>query len=85
MINLQGVFSQEIKKDTLLLQDYLDPKLKHGIIRFREDVCDWLEEKNAFKSPFAETIIMLTGEYFVNVIFTFVRECIWFPHSVVSC
>lgn len=38
-IHLQGVFLQEVQKDTMLLKDYLDPKLKYGIIRFRENVC----------------------------------------------
>lgn len=49
VINLQRVFLQE---DTMLLQDHLDLKLKYGIIRFREDVCDWVKEKNSFKPAF---------------------------------
>lgn len=80
VINLQRVFLQE---DTILLQDHLDPKLKYGIIRFREDVCDWLKAKTAFcRNHYIWTNV---NGGFVNLIFTFVRECIWFSLSVLFC
>ncbi len=82
VINLQRVFLQE---DTMLLQDRLDLKLKYGIIRFREDVCDWVKEKNAFKPAFCRNYVWTNADgEFVNIIFTSVRECIWISLSVIS-
>lgn len=78
---------ERIQKDTMLLQDYLDPKLKYSLISSMEDVFDWSWVKNAFKTAFCRNYYIWTNANcggFVNVIFTFVRECLWFFLSVLS-